>query len=319
MSIRHQIKNSDTVEYLADVYMGTPTRWREIVNYNNLVYPYISSDPVDRFKVYASGFVKVTRDIAAQPLTIQRHWTVSTRKNVMSSATKTYQVVEDVTLKVGEYEAFIFVRSVVPGLQGNTTEDSITVLGEDFARNQVFVNITNENPIVGGKEGFVRVAGEYIHIPSEEDTMMLQDYGAEFSYNEIRYFYGDDLKVVDDDLVADTSGDLGTVNFVDNVKQAINRRFTTERGDILTDFTFGQNISDIIGDGKLPMEAKERLVRLDIMECLKYEDRISDPEITRIEVVPHERSCYVDIKMNIVNLGTEVILNNVRIGGMDNV
>lgn len=316
MPIRYQLRDPDTVEYLADLYLGTPDRWREIVDYNNLIYPYLSRNNEDRYKVYADGFVRVTRTATRQPLTIRKHWTLKTRKNVMSSAIKTYVVAEDVTMNAGESEAFIYIRSLVPGMQGNTAEGSITELGEDFARNNIQVEVVNDQPITGGKEGFVRVTGEYIFIPTDEDSQLLEDYDSRFSYDQVRYFYGDDLKLDDDDeLIVSVTEDLLTVNYVDNVKQAINRRFRTEKGDILTAFTFGNGIADIIGDNKLSFEAKKRLVKLEVINCLLYEDRISDPVINSITLVPAERACYVDVTMKVVKMGSDLTIDSLKIGG----
>lgn len=316
MPVRHQLKDTDTVEYLSNEYLGTPERWREIVEYNNLIYPYISKNVEDKFRVHAEGFIKVTRQENRQPLTIQKYWTVKTRKNVMSAAVKTYYVVNDVTLAAGESEALVFVRSLIPGIQGNTYEGSITELGEDFKHHSVQVDVINESPVHGGMEGFIKVTGEYLFIPSDEDSQLLDEYDTKFSYSQARYFYGDDLKLgTDGDLVIESTEDLATVNYIENVKQAVNRRFTVERGDILSDFTFGNAIAEIIGDNKLPFEAKKRMVRLEIIDCLRFEDRIADPEVESIIVVPAELACYVTLRMRIVNIGTELRMESLLLGG----
>jgi len=195
MTIRHQVRDTDTVEYLADHYLGTADRWREIVEYNNLVFPYLSSNPDDRYKVHADGFVKVTRSssVASQSITLQKYWTVYTRKNIMSAAIKTYYLTNDVTLAAGQTEAYVFIRSVTPGVQGNTAAGTVTELGTDFGLNGISVSIVNESPITGGTEGFVKTTGEYVFIPSADDTYLLNTYDAKFKYDKVRYFYGDDL------------------------------------------------------------------------------------------------------------------------------
>ena len=318
MPVRHQLIDTDTVEYLANEYLGDPDRWREIVDYNNLVYPYFSKDPEDKYRVYADGFIRITRSVALQALTLKKHWTVTSHKNILSSTVKTYYLVDDVTLEAGQTEAMAFIRSIVPGLQGNATEGTITELGNDFIRNNIQVEITNDNSISGGAVGFVRVTGEYIFIPTSEDVLELKNYDAKFSYEQLRYFYGDDLQLGDDkDLTIGASGDLGTLNFMKNVEQAINRRFESEIGDVLTDFTFGNRISEIIADNKLPIEAKKRLIEMEILECLGYEDRIENPEVTSIEVVPAELACYVSLSMTAVKIGADLQLSSLYIGGVD--
>lgn len=315
MPIRHQVTDSDTVEYLAHQYLGSAARWRDIVDYNNLIYPYLSKNPEDKYKIYADGFVRITRASSSQPLLIQKYWTLHTRKSIMSSTIKTYYIASPVLMEAGQTEAYAFIRSLVPGIQGNTSEGSVTELGEDFEKNSIRVEVVNEQPITGGMEGVIKVSGDYLFIPNVDDTQLLTDYDVQFSYDEVRYFYGDDLKIVDDDLFVDSTQDLGTVNYLENVKQAVNRRFTTERGEILTDFNFGNAVSEIIGDNRLPFEAKERLIKLEIINCLRYEDRIAEPEITRFELVPSERACYADVTMKVIKVGSELKFENVMIGG----
>jgi hypothetical protein len=317
MPVRHQIKDTDTLEYLSNYYLGAPERWQEIADYNNLIYPYLSKDPEDKYKVYASGFVRVTRETARQPLTIKKNWTVQTKRSVLSATVKTFRIVNDVVIPAGDFEAYIQIRALLPGIQGNASEGTVTELGPDFASNDVSVTIRNDVAIKGGNEGFVRVSGEYVYIPDDTESFLLSDYDTRFSYDHLRYFYGEDLKMEDDDLVLSVSnGDLATVGYTKNVEQAINRRFTSEPGDLLSDFSFGSNISGIIGDNGLPFEAKKRLIQLEILQVLSLEDRISEPVIESIVVVPQELSCYVTLSMKVVKMGTMLQMQNLVLGGM---
>lgn len=317
MPVRYQIKDTDTVEYLALTYLGDATRWRDIVDYNNLVYPYISPDSTDKMNVYASGYLHVTRDVATQPITIESGWTVKTKTNIMSSVVKTYTVVNDVFMDVGVTDVYLYIRSIVPGIQGNTPQDNITELGDEFNQNSIDVTITNESAIINGVEGFIRTTGEYVFIPDDEDVVALQDSGSIFDYNEMNYFYGTDLAMELDDLTVDEhAGDLATVSYINNIVQSINRRFTTEKGDVLSDFTFGNGIIDIIGDNSLPLDARKSLIQVEIIEALNFEDRVSDPVINSITIVPEEFACYVDISMTVVKLGTSITFDSMRLGGI---
>lgn len=317
MPIRHQVKDTDTVEYLAQTYFGDPTRWRDIVDYNNLVYPYLSPDNEDKLKVYANGYIHVTRSETSQAIAIQSGWTLLTRRNIMSSVVKTFVIENDVTMDIGTSEAYLLVRSIVPGIQGNVPQDSITELGDDFAQNSIIVTVNNDNAIINGVEGVIRTTGDYIFIPSDEDIAPLQDHGAMFTYDEMDFFYGNDLAMSFDDLTIDeNAGDLQTVGYIDNITQAINRRFTTERGDMLSDFTFGNRITEIIGDTALPLQARQSLIQVEIMEALNFEDRISDPVINSITMDTTSLSCYIDLTMTVVKLGTTITFDSMRLGGI---
>lgn len=316
MAIRHQVKDFDTVESLAFNYLGDSEAWRQIVTFNRLVYPYLSTNPEDRYIPYAKGFIRLTRRSTNNPLTIPAGWTVSTKRQIMGMAVKTYRIIEPVTFAVGQAEAYAYIRSIVPGIQGNAARGSVTQLGPEFANNGVSVEITNDEPISGGLEGFVRTTGEYIFIPTEDDLIALENRGEGFTYDEIRYFYGEDLKIENEDLVFNRQGDLQTVAYLENVKQSVQRRLEAPVGSYLLAFDFGTNLSDIIGDNSLPYDAKERLIRIEVLQALNADDRIENPEIVSVRMLPDKLAVEIVANATVVNIGEEISLRSIVIGGV---
>jgi hypothetical protein len=299
-------------------FLGDATRTKEIVEFNNLVYPYLSTDPSDHFLTYAHGYVRVERhaSLSTGALTIRKHWAFHTKPDIMGYTIKTFRVIDDVTLNAGQTVAYIPVRSIVSGIKGNASPMSVTTIGEDFKDNAIsFISVGNEAPITGGSEGFVKVTGEYLQIPNDEDLADLANFGRQFSIVQTNHFYGEDMRMENYDLVINKLGDIDTVAFVDNVSQAVGHRITGEKGDIALYFDFGTNIGSIIGDGSIPLEAKEKLIRIELLEQLQSDDRIEQPEILNVTFATGEEAVYVDLKVRVTRFEGEVTFENVLIGG----
>lgn len=316
MPVRHRLTDADTLEALSLQYLGEETRVDDIINYNNLVYPYISTSTEDRYMTYAKGTVYVKRETAQSDIHVRKNWKLKTKPNIISSVSKTYVVIEDVTIPAGTLDSYIPVRAIVAGIQGNTVAESIQVLGDDFARNNVyFFEVKNLNSITGGTEGKVLTTGSYIFLPTEDADLRLDSTDA--GMNQARYLYGEDLQLTDDDLTITVEGDLATVNFVAVVKQSVEQRLKAEKGDNPSDLSYGTDIPLIIGNGKIPKDTLPKRIEIEILQTLAYEDRIHSPVV--LSVVVQEPSVFIDVEMKVVTLEEVLELKGLEIGGNINV
>lgn len=314
MPIRHRLTDADTLVSLSLLYFGIEDRVMDIVDYNKLVHPYISTENKDKYMVYAHGYIYVERDVATQTLTIRKNWTFKTRPSIINAVSKTYKVVEDTVIPAGVSSAYIPVRSAIPGLQGNALEGTVSVLGEEFIKNFVsFKKVRNDEPIRGGTEGKVLTTGDYIYIPSEDADLTLDSTDA--GYNQARYYYGEDFLLTDDDLTVSTTGDIATIGFGDNVIQAVIQRLKAERGDNPSDFNFGTDIPTLIGNAQIPKDILPKRIIIEILQTLEFEDRIHSPEVVDIRIVPQEQSVYIDLDMKIISLEEVLQIRGLRIGG----
>lgn len=314
MPLRHLITDADTLVALSMLYFGTEDRVNDIIDYNNLSYPFISTENADKYAVYAHGYVYVKRDNTKSDVIVKKNWTFSTKPSIISTASKTYIVTEDVRLPAGIADGYIPVRSIVPGLEGNTLEGTVSLLGKEFTKNFVnFSTVVNETPIIGGKAGKVLTTGEYLYIPSEDIDMSLSSTDA--GYEQARYYYGEDFRLEDDDIVNSTTGDIATVGFSDNVYQAVVQRLKAERGDNPSDFNWGTDIPSLVGDGEIPIDVLPNRIEIDIYETLSYEDRIHSPEVVSIIIEPQWNTVYIDVDMKIVSLEEILQIRGLKIGG----
>lgn len=318
MAIRHMLTDADTLVSLAVLYFGDELRTNDIIDYNRLVYPYISTEDSDKYLVYAHGYVYVSRVNTTSEVVIKKNWTMKTKPSIINAVSKTYIVVEDTVIPAGTAGGYIPVRSVVPGLQGNTLNGTVTMLGVEFTRNFVsFDVVRNDEPIHGGTEGQVLTTGDYIYVPSEDTDSQVDS--SEAGYNQARYYYGEDFKLVDDDLSTSSTGDLDTVGFADNVRQSVVQRLQAERGDNPSDYNFGTDIPSFIGNGKIPIEALPKRISIEIYQTLSFEDRVYAPNVVNIDVNQAEGTVRIDVDMRIVSLEQVLQIRGLVIGGTANV
>jgi phage baseplate assembly protein W len=95
------------------------------------------------------------------------------------------------------------------------------------------------------------------------------------------YIWGTDLLLQEGDFVVSPTGDLSTIQYLENLKQAISDRLRTELGALPYDTNYGLNLDLLIGQ-KHTLE-REEILKLAIIQCLKQEARIQT--ISQVQVV----------------------------------
>lgn len=319
MPIRHQLSDVDTLDSLSYRYLGDENRRSEIISYNNLISPYISTDREDKYITYARGYLLAIRENTASALTVRKHWTVKSKPSIMSTAVKTYYVLEDVIFEEGQKEAYIPIRSYVSGIQGNTPDNTVVELGQEFFEADVALDITNPLPINGGLEGHVLCTGDYIYIPTEDEITDLDVTERIFTLDKAYYFYGSDIKLSSEDGFTFENGDLATVSYVKNVEQAVRERLRAEIGDNPHDYEWGTDLYQLIGDGTIPLDVLEKRIEIEIYQRLAYEDRVTNPNITNIVIDKANCSARIDIDMYVTQLSELLSVENIQIGGLTDV
>lgn len=289
MARTHVISDTDTLNGIALTYLGDAARWTEIVEYNNLVYPYISDES---YSSYASGYLKLVRANYSSSAVIRKGWTFKTKPyTLMGGIVKVYEVTADVEVPAGEDTAYAHVQCTVPGAIGNVMEGFVTEVGDETNHSissMQFTQITNDTPITGGEIGNVRRAGDTLLIPTSEEEMIRTEPLEE------------DL-VLDKDgfLVADNYGDLASVSGVLNITRAVADRVMSATGELTLHPEYGQDLDELIGAPRTPYT--ERLAAIRIHRALAYEERIS--EITINSLVIEGTSVRVDISYKIKETG----------------
>ncbi len=294
MAIEHVLTDTDSLHSLAYSYLNDPLRWKEIADFNKLDYPYIVKDESELGEYYASGFLKVTRNEADTIGYIPAGAVFKTRPGINGALVRRYTVVDSVTFGLGSFSEYIFVRSTLRGSFGNTAVGTISEL-ENPIRGIEIVSIVQESPFTNGKDVNVKITGSSIFIPSEDGTdsmpLTLEGYLAELGGEDL---YTDSMV----GIFTDKDGDISSVNGIENIKQAVQARLMTEKGELVLHPEYGTNIPKLIGQAS-SLPYLDRLIQIEILEALALEDRIQDVQITALERIG--TAVYVELAFRPLN------------------
>lgn len=311
MAIEHILTDFDTIRSLAAKYNVS---WQDIVDYNSLEYPYILDSQEAYNTLYASGYVKITRQFYDGPLTIYAGSRVCTGTDDQNIC-KRYEVVNDTTIPAGSPSGYVFVRSAYFGSYGNTIAHTInqddgliTNLGEFLSG----LTIDNEEPFTGGNEATVKITGQSIYIPTDIDPDALKKRTRTDILKSLEALGGQDIALGEDfDLIVDDLGDIGSVSGFDNIVQAVSHRLQTERGTDPLHPEYGTGLSEIIGG--VQSVYTEKLAILDIRQALAFEDRLDSFEVLSLTL--DGTSALIDLSLT-VGQNTSRVQVPVTIGGV---
>lgn len=302
MAIEHTLTDADTIQGLAAKYGIT---WAKIADYNGLEFPYTLTSDQAIETLYASGYLKVTRGLFSSALIVLKNSTFTTEVDAQGIV-KTYGVVEDTVIPAGAAVGYLYVRCINYGTFGNAIASAIVVAGKVNTNLGVyggFTEIRNEFPIDNGTDAKVLVTGQTIYIPAETALGASEANMSIGTSDVLIAIGGEDISLsADGDMEDDGYGDIGTKVGVDNIAQSVNHRLMTRRGSLPKHTSYGSNLHTLIGKAYLPYINK--LVELDIVDTLNYDDRLGDITLNDISVTG--TSVYVDLTVTVVGTSTTI-------------
>lgn len=281
MAIEYTLTDVDTLRGLGNRYN---VDWKTIADFNGLEYPYTLTSRDALHELYASGYLLITRALYTTPVTLFAGSLFATEVDAQGIR-KVYQLVDDLDMVAGEASAYGFVRCTEYGTYGNTIQDTIvrpqqvlSSLGDYLSP----LTVTNPEPIANGADAKVRITGQTVLIPTDEDLSgeIKQQVHLDNYINQVG---GEDLELLlDGDISDDGMGDLGSVIGVENIAQAIRHRLMTPRGSLLKHPDYGSDIHSLIGRGYLPYI--NSLIEVYIHDALRSDDRFRDVVVHSIAI-----------------------------------
>lgn len=299
--LEHVVTSVDSVQSLAATYLGDASRWRDIVDFNNLDYPYISTDLTFQTSAYASGTVTVSRIYNGSPLTVPKG-TIFAVPVVEGFPSRLYVSVEAITIPSGVSLAAIPVQCTLPGIWGNVPQASIsTIITTDPTLTSAFSLIANVNPFANGNTYNVRLLGDSILIPLDGS------WDGTTTYDDLDTFYeeqfGTDLTLGDDgDLVFDGYGSIGSVSGLANLGQAARDMLMTPKNSLVYHPTYGSYVDQLVGQQSAPYIQK--MISLSIIETLGQDDRIA--RVNVVSLTQSGTTCNVVIDIYPVQQGNSI-------------
>lgn len=221
------VGQGDTIESLAAATLGSAARWPVLVEFNELRYPYIASDPTLFLGEYLG------EKVLAAP-------------TVQGQKTLTLLDVDGLQLNQRVRLAWNGVEQIVT-IQALTGETGAVHIVE--ALNAVFPTIATVQVYGATSETFGRIlkVGDTLLIPTNEISAGSPLLDVQPAIPAATRLYGTDIAIADDGSLSVFNGDLKTVAGVANLQQAVRRRFTVERGSLVYHPLYGTGLHRYLG------------------------------------------------------------------------
>ncbi len=138
------IKDNDTAQSIARFFYNNPSRWRDIIFFNNLDYPFITKNLDFEKNVPASGQVRFyLKEIKSNNVVIPKGTVVR-----VDGTEKRYVTQSSKTIVVGSYHVDANVICEFPGYWGNTGMGSIDIINPPISNGIDEVTFDNNTNIV---------------------------------------------------------------------------------------------------------------------------------------------------------------------------
>lgn len=297
----HIVRGVDTIQSIATRYLYSADRWRDIVDFNNLDYPYLTDDPNFQTGIYASGLLTAVRNYTASALTIPAG-TAFIVPVVEGVPSRIYKSLSIVTIPAGTVSTSIPVQCTIAGIWGNVPSDTITqIQTSDPVLQGAFKSITNPAAFSNGAILNVKILGDSILVPVDDS------WNGDDTYENLDDFYnrsfGEDLELGDDgDMVFDGYGSIGSVRGASNLAQAIRDRLTTPKLSLVYHPEYGSVLGQIVANGSTPYTIK--WLSLAIIETLLADDRVAS--VTVISVTLSDSVMNIVVDVTPINRGQSV-------------
>lgn len=294
------IQDGDTIERIAGYEYGDPTRWKEIVLYNNLEYPFIEDNSfVKEYK--STGYVRFYRNTGSgviPPITAGTKLWVPPYQGTNQID---FEVTTTTIVPLSEAYKDVPVRSILAGAIGNVAPNRITGFNPIAGINRV----SNVSGTTNGKSWRVMKPGDVLQIPTSETTASSPIVGTGKSYEEL---FGVDLALnAEGELEAGTEGepDIKRVFGIDNLVQALENRLRTDRGFYVYHTEYGSDLPDYIGKKNIPYW--QDVVTMDIKNVCLVDPRIENIKEFLMEV--DGDTITIDLDATPINKNTAISLN----------
>lgn len=231
----YRVKENDTLQSIAEEFYGDAEQWNQLVSYNNLDYPYISSDTTVQRDLYASGSVTFTASApVSNPITIPQGTILSIPAG-RTNFVRTYVTQVEATIPAESTSVTVAIVSTYPGDIGN-------VPGGKTWDTSLALTATNPSAITGGAVLNILFPGDTLLIPLNSEPTSPVTTAEEYG--------GYDLLLTDvGDLAVDATGDLAYTVGRDTIGEDIKWMIRTEKGELLQHPQFGTVLLDIATSG----------------------------------------------------------------------
>ena len=258
------IPENATVQDIALMYLGDANQWENIVTLNNLVFPYITDDPILQLgQNVGQGTLTSTASSGASTITVSGLTYLYAGQRVLLQSGSQYQILN---ITGGSFPPL--------GIQSTATSFTLNVtpnLASTFPSATTVVSIYPPT----GDAGNILGSGATLLLPGANTTSTVTNKNTTAVSDDPLYFGTDIAISANGTLSLNTLGDLAVVAGLPNMNQALRNRFNTAAGSLDFHPNYGNSLETFIGlsnNGNTGFLA----------QISSVQTALTDPRVTRV-------------------------------------
>ena len=231
------IPQNASIQDIALMFLGDANQWENIVTLNNLVFPYITDDPILQLgQNVGQGSLLTTASSGASSITVTGLTYLYTGQRVLLQSGSQYQIL---TITGGTYP--------VLGVQSTATSFTLNVSPNLSATYPTATTVVSIYPPVGDA-GNILSSGSTLLLPGANTTTVSTGKQTSQTAND-PYYFGTDVAISANGLLSlnTTTGDLAIIAGTANLNQALRNRFNTPAGSLDFHPNYGNTLDTFIG------------------------------------------------------------------------
>jgi phage baseplate assembly protein W len=304
--IHVSVPGGATIEGLAAIYMGDESKWPQLAQFNNLVYPFISDDPIAQLGPPIGALSLVSAVSGATSITVTVPRSVYQDQRIVLQSGALSQIVTvasgaEINIAPGSSDVWTSWDTISSFDAGPLTAEvklqitpALTATFPPSSTTVTLYNAAYDTGIVLGTGSIIRipVTASATRSPTLAPSAQVQaQFGADIQINNSQY----------GGSFAFNNGDFNTVSGVNNLTQALSNRLTTRKGRLLLHPDYGTILSSLIGKGNAPLLATAAMT--DAAQAALSDPRIAGTTVAASAKIQGDQ---VNIQLSLSSNGQEI-------------
>lgn len=275
------IHQGDKIQILARQLLGDRQRTDELIQINQLRYPYISDNPSDQY---------------AQP-----------KGNVFLTSS----ITNPNEITIANPNQVVILRGDMVFFQQGKTHDAQTVqsvIGDDITLTEALNGTYNEATMVTVFSNQENISTQVL----QTGDTLLYPFDSTVSGSNYLLLLGKDWKVDPEGFLTKEGRDIGIVKGLDNLSQGLRLRYQTPKGALLLHETYGNDVYSVLGESMEPQF--KGLIKYYLEESGKQDGRVQDIQISSISYDDD----FITAQISVLPIGSQDPINqsiSIPIGG----
>lgn len=259
---------NSTLEALSLQYTGNADNWEQIAFQNNLIYPYITNNPIVQLgnPYFSTVLLQTNVTSGSNSFAIGNVIGISQGCTLLLQSGNLYDILEVGSVSTLDIDSISTLIDTWDLFDNSGVINTLGTCVNSYNSTNTIVSIYLDS----ADQGVVASAGDTILIPINSNAA--NNTNVISQQQEDVFLYGVDIQTTNG-LLSVTNGDLSIVTGIPNVVQAISNQFATPQNTLVEHPQYGSNLETFIGQANSPYNSS-------LAAISGIQTALSDPRIS---------------------------------------